>query len=561
MKRSISRRMSVIFLMLGAIFLINTVMSAVTSDQVRLSSELMSDSFLPIEQTRTAFKDTRHQIELEVDKQQTTNVQVPAVLAKQMTDLTATLTREVKTYSDRAMHDELIQAFGPVEAVLTEMNDELQSGTIASSTWQRLNEAYLQAETHFNDVLNDNIAHEKVLIDSRVNRLVFIVWGMGVLFFITMIAGFLHLRRTIVKPLSYMSGTLNEMIQAMEQNQGDLTKRLKHKGIDESGVIRDAVNNFITRLQSVLVGIQHDTDQTVKSSQLVDVKITESTAHTASMSESLNQLSATMEELNSTILELEHASVQIEEKATVMDNVSTGQVKVIDSITKETTTLNRHVKHNHETAHNQITSMAQTVTDAIDDVAAVKQIDDLTQTILDISGQTNLLALNASIEAARAGEAGKGFSVVASEIRNLAASTENTASRIQTMNSVVNTAVNRLVKESEAIIDYLKADVLTDYQHVNNEVTRFTDQMTELKDVFVDFKHHTDTFKSTSRHMAGSLKEMTEATEDAVTRVVSSSESAATLLENMEDMRQSSNSQRDIIQRLTMQLAPFKRLE
>ncbi|GEM00968.1 hypothetical protein SAMN05421839_10381 [Halolactibacillus halophilus] len=75
MKRSISRRMSVIFLMLGAIFLINTVMSAVTSDQVRLSSELMSDSFLPIEQTRTAFKDTRHQIELEVDKQQTSKYQ------------------------------------------------------------------------------------------------------------------------------------------------------------------------------------------------------------------------------------------------------------------------------------------------------------------------------------------------------------------------------------------------------------------------------------------------------------------------------------------------------
>ncbi|GEM00966.1 Methyl-accepting chemotaxis protein (MCP) signalling domain-containing protein [Halolactibacillus halophilus] len=311
----------------------------------------------------------------------------------------------------------------------------------------------------------------------------------------------------------------------------------------------------------MLVGIQYDTDQTVKSSKVVDVKIAESTAHTASMSESLNQLPATMEELNSTIIELEHASIQIEDKATVMDNVSTGQVEVIDSITKETTTLNRHVKHNHETAHNQIASMAQTVTDAIGDVAAVKQIDDLTKTILDISGQTNLLALNASIEAARAGEAGKGFSVVASEIRNIAASTENTASHIQTMNGVVNTAVNRLVKESEAMMDYLKSDVLIDYQHVNKEVTRFTDQMTELKDVFIDFKQHTNTFKSTSRHMAGSLKQMTEATEDAVTRVVSSSESAAALLENMEGMRQSSNSQRDIIQRLTMQLAPFKRIE
>lgn len=56
-----------------------------------------------------------------------------------------------------------------------------------------------------------------------------------------------------------------------------------------------------------------------------------------------------------------------------------------------------------------------------------QKIGNIIATIEDIAFQTNILALNAAVEAARAGAAGKGFSVVADEVRNLAAKSDEAA--------------------------------------------------------------------------------------------------------------------------------------
>lgn len=95
-----------------------------------------------------------------------------------------------------------------------------------------------------------------------------------------------------------------------------------------------------------------------------------------------------------------------------------------------------------------------TATKNIDQSSA--QIVTVIKTIEDIAFQTNVLALNASVEAARAGAAGAGFSVVAEEVRSLAAKSSEAA---QNTNNLINHSIEDVktgTKSTDQVVSAMK---------------------------------------------------------------------------------------------------------
>ena len=322
--------------------------------------------------------------------------------------------------------------------------------------------------------------------------------SVSVLFAITIVVVILAIIiifAEIVNPLKKMNRQLAEIVETINKEEGDLTKRVDVKSADEIGKLGDGINKFIETLQVIMIQINESTQKLGKIVGVVDSKVQTTNDSSMDISSVMEQLSAAMEEVSSTVTNVNETAMNVDNEVVVLADASQGLMGYSEEMQKRAAVLEKTAVDNKNNTSEVINEIIESLEKAIEESKSVERVNELTNEILSIAGQTNLLALNASIEAARAGEAGRGFAVVADEISKLADSSRMAAGNIQNINNMVVVAVKALIDNSNTIVKYINENVLPDYEnfvsagqqynsdarHITEIVTRFDEMSSNIK--------------------------------------------------------------------------------
>ena len=362
----------------------------------------------------------------------------------------------------------------------------------------------------------------------------------------------------IIRKLIVANHEINDIINGIDQSQGDLTKRISILSNDEIADLGNGINTFMGKLQSIMKMI-------IENSRKLEEVVSEVQESVRTSNDSASDLSAVTEELSATMQEVGHSATIINQNA---DSVRS-EVEMIADKSSSINDYSKKMKENADKMESDAkTNMQETSTkvqeilevlnQAIEDSKSVEQVNGLTNDILNISSQTNLLALNASIEAARAGEAGKGFAVVADEIRQLAASSRETANRIQEINGVVINAVHNLAGHSNNLVEYMTDAILPEFENFVSSGEQYRDNATYIEGVMNEFTAKTDDLKRAGDEIAKSIETITDAIEEGARGVTGAAESTQVLVEDMENISNRMDENQQIAAALQKETDVFK---
>ena len=373
-----------------------------------------------------------------------------------------------------------------------------------------------------------------------------------------LIVAFLVSTRKVVNPIVKTNKELKEISTLINDNNGDLTKRVNVKSSDEIGQLAQGINQFLDILQNTIGKIVEGSKNLDNMINSVGENVTVSNDNAQDVSSAMEELSATMQEIAATIQTVNDNTesvgknvVDIADKTEQINNYSQDMRERADSLAKS-------ADENKRTTDEMVGNIVGTLKKAIEDSKSVERVNELTGEILNISSQTNLLALNASIEAARAGEAGKGFAVVADEIRQLADSSRDTANNIQAINEHVTSAVYQLIDNSNKIINYIEETIFADYDSFVQAGAQYNEDACYINETMQEFAEKTEKLKELMKNTVESIEGISSGVEQSANAVTSSAVSTSQLVEQMNSIDKEMSESRNTVGELKAQTDVFK---
>lgn len=365
----------------------------------------------------------------------------------------------------------------------------------------------------------------------------------------------------VIKPLLRTQKEINGIIVNIDNKKGDLTQRVTPINNAEVDAVGKGINVFMTKLQAIFKAV-------VTNSARMERVVDDVRQSVQTSNSSVSDLSALTEELSATMQDISENASVINANT---DNVAK-EVEIIAEKTEELTGYTKDMKvhaqsmesvarTNMETTDRKVSEILEVLQKAIEDSNSVKQVNSLTNDILNIASQTNLLALNASIEAARAGEAGRGFAVVASEISQLAAASQEAANNIQRINAVVTNAVNNLADNANGLVSYMNDSILPEFERFVESGVEYNDKASFIEGTMTDFKEKTDSLKQSMLEISSSINTISHAINEGVNGVVSAADSTQLIVEDMDNISHKMDENYEIADSLKKETSIFIKLD
>ena len=304
---------------------------------------------------------------------------------------------------------------------------------------------------------------------------------------------------------------------AVELSQGNLAVAdLEVTSNDELGDLTNSFNTMKAHLHALIKQMSSVSEQVAAASEELTAGAHQSAEASTNVAETITKIAEGMQNQNNSI---DEAKKEVDAVFTEMQAM-TDNTKLMADTSNDTAIAAKTGEQLMNNAMQKMEHIESSVMSSADTVRILgensKEIGAIVETIVAIADQTNLLALNAAIEAARAGEAGKGFTVVAEEVRKLAAESQTSAEKIKEKISSIQVDTNQaVIAMQEGTVE-----VQAGTEAINEVGRQFKDIMQKVSDI----KTQIDAFHAASSRITNGAERIVGAVDsiDEVSRETAS---------------------------------------